>query len=1039
MTWLARLSLANRALVALASVLILGFGVFATTSLRQELVPSMEIPVAAVVAPYPGATPQVVEDQVTEPLETAATGVRGVVGTSATSSGGMSVITVELEFGTDLGGAQQDLAQAVNRVANGLPDEVQPTVITGSVDDLPVLQLSAAAEADEQDTAAVLRDDVVPLLEGVSGVREVSLTGVADHVVTVDLDPAALAAHGIALPSVLQALQGAGAGVPAGALTQNGETLSVSVGAPVDTVEDLREVRLPAQEGGAVRLGDVAEVTSAPAEATGYSRTDGLPSIGIGVTKTPEGNTVEISEEVRALLPEIERLLGESGQVSVVFDQAPFIEQSIHDLTVEGMLGLVFAIVIILLFLLSLRSTLVTAVSIPLSVLMALISLYVTDYSLNILTLGALTAAVGRVVDDSIVVIENIKRHLGYGEPKRQAIITAVREVAGAITSSTITTVAVFLPIALVGGQVGELFRPFAVTVSVALTASLLVSLTIVPVLAYWFLKDRREAGEGEPDAAAIREKEERAPLQRTYLPVLRGALAHPVITLVVAVGVLGGTFALIPRLQTNFLGDSGQNTLSISQELPPGASLETADAAARQVEDVLADTDAVEEYQASIGTQGGMAASFGMGGSSGTTTFSVTTDEEADQTAVQAELRERLAELSDAGEITVDSGGMGFGGASGLEVIVSGDDEADLADTATRVTELVADTPGATDVSNNLAVEAPSIEVTVDREAAAAIGMDEAAVGQLVAGAMRGTPAGSLTLDGTRQDIVVRSGAAPADIEALREFPLGGGPAGAITLGDIATVEEVSAATSITRQDGQRSATVSASLAAEDLGSVNSELRTRIDGLDVPPGIEVTIGGVSADQDEAFADLGLALLLAVAIVYVVMVATFRSLLQPLLLLVSVPFAATGALGLLVLTGTPLGVPALIGMLMLIGIVVTNAIVLIDLVNQVRRSGRSIVESIIEGSRQRLRPILMTALATICALVPMSLGITGGGVFISQPLAIVVIGGLFSSTLLTLVLVPVLYSLTERARAAIAGRSRGRRHAEDEVGSPATD
>ncbi|AOS64326.1 efflux RND transporter permease subunit [Actinoalloteichus hymeniacidonis] len=1025
MTWLARLSLANRALVALVSVLILGFGAFATTSLRQELIPSMEIPVAAVVAPYPGAAAQVVEDQVTEPLETAATGVRGVEGTSATSSGGMSVITVELEFGTNLSTAEQDLQQAVNRVSAALPEEVSPTVMTGSVDDLPVLQLSAASEEDEAETARLLRDEVVPMIEEVGGVREVSLTGIAENAVTIDLDQAALAGANIQLPAVLQALQAAGASVPAGTIDENDNTLSVSVGGPADSVEDLREIRI-SSDSGSVRLADVAEVTSEPEEPTGYSRTDGVPSIGIGVTKTPVGNTVEISEEVRELLPEIERLLGDAGQVTIVFDQAPFIEQSIHDLTVEGALGLVFAIVIILLFLLSIRSTLVTAVSIPLSVLIALISLYAADYSLNILTLGALTAAVGRVVDDSIVVIENIKRHLGYGERKRQAIITAVREVAGAITASTITTVAVFLPIALVGGQVGELFRPFAVTVAVALVASLLVSLTIVPVLAYWFLKDRKENGEGAPDEAAIREKEERGPLQRTYLPVLRGSLAHPVITIVIAVALLGGTLALVPQLQTNFLGDSGQNTLSVSQELPPGSSLETADEAAREVEEVLADVDAVESYQSSIGAQGGIAASFGMGGS-GATTFSVTTDEDADQSAVQTELRDRLAELTDAGEITVSAGGMGFGGTSGLEVIVSGDDQEDLADTATQVTDLLNDTPGTTDVSNNLSVEEPSVAVTVDREAAAAIGLDEQTVGQLVSGALRGTPAGTLTIDGTRQDIVVRSGEAPADLEALRTFPLGAGPQGPITLADIATVEEVSEATTITRQDGQRSATVSAGLDAEDLGSVNSELQSRIDALDVPPGIDITIGGVSADQDEAFADLGVALLLAIAIVYVVMVATFRSLLQPLLLLVSIPFAATGALGLLVITGTPLGVPSLIGMLMLIGIVVTNAIVLIDLVNQVRRTGKSIRESIIEGSRQRLRPILMTALATICALVPMSLGITGGGVFISQPLAIVVIGGLFSSTLLTLVLVPVLYSLTERARAALSRRS-----AEDE-------
>ena len=761
--------------------------------------------------------------------------------------------------------------------------------------------------------------------------------------------------------------------------------------------------------------------------ATGFSRADGEPSIGIAITKTSDGNSVSVSHAVRGLVPQIESLLGSDGAVTVVFDQAPYIEQSIDDLTTEGLLGLTFAVLVILLFLLSLRSTLVTAVSIPLSLLVALSCLYVSGYSLNILTLGALTIAIGRVVDDSIVVIENIKRHLGYGEPIRDAVVGAVREVAGAITASTITTVAVFLPIGLVGGQVGELFRPFAITVAAALLASLVVSLTIVPVLASWFFTAR--AGAVPVDGEQVRAEEQRRPLQRGYLPVLRTALARPVLTCVVAAFVLVGTFALVPQLKTNFLSDSGQNTFQVSQELPAGAGLAATDAAARRVEQVLADTAGLRSYQTQVGAQdeSSPAALGGEGITSNTASYFVTTDVDADQIALQDGLRARLNELPNIGIITVRSGGGP--GAGELEVVVQAENDQVLARAASDVEQAVRAVPGAVDVTNNLAARQPTVDVAVDRRAAAAVGLSDQQIGQAVATALRGAPVGSVTLDGVAQSVVLRTGSGPADIEALRALTLRVTPLGPIQLGDVADVQEVQQAASITRIDGTRSASITATPNADDLGAVTADLQQRLDALELPPGATAEIGGVSAEQDEAFAQLGLALMLAVAIVYLVMVATFRSLIQPLLLLVSIPFAATGALGLLLITGTPLGVPALIGMLMLIGIVVTNAIVLIDLVNQYRSTGASVRDAVIDGARRRLRPILMTAVATICALFPMSLGLSGGGLFVSQPLAVVVIGGLISSTLLTLVLVPVLYSLVERARERV-GRRRSSRPAD---------
>ncbi|MFC7405557.1 efflux RND transporter permease subunit [Georgenia alba] len=1032
MTRLARFSLGNRALVALSTIVAVLAGLWSTSALERELIPSLELPVVGAVTTYPGASPDVVEQQVTEHVEEAASSVSGLESVTSTSSAGTSTVMLELEYGTSSGTAHQDLQSAIGRISSLLPDDADTQVISGSVDDLPVVQLAVTAgpDADPATTEERLREVAVPEIERVDGVRGVDLTGTTTQAVTIDVDPAEMAATGLEPDAISGALQANGLVVPAGTLTEDDRTLSVEVGERLTDVEDVAALPLPT-EGGPVRLDEVATVSQEPVAATSFSRTDGADSFGLAVTKTPDGNTVEVSHAVQDLVPEIEAALGEGASVTVVFDQAPFIEQSVEDLTTEGGLGLIFAVVVILLFLRRWRPTGVTALSIPLSVLVALIGLQVVGFTLNMLTLAALTVSVGRVVDDSIVVIENISRHLSYGKARRRAILDALGEVAGAITSSTIATAAVFVPIGLVGGMVGELFRPFAFTVALALMASLLVALTIVPVLAWWFLKAPDAEAEAAPSPTAAAERETSGLLQRGYVATLRGVLARPVLTVLAAVVILAGTLGLATRLETQFLGDTGQNTLTVTQAMPAGTSLEATDEAARQVEEVIDGLDGVETYQVTGGAADTATAAFGTGGED--TTFAVTLALDTDAAAAEDELRDRLEDLGpDAGEVTVAAGMAGM--SSGLEVVVSGADGEEVAEAARRVQDAVTDLDGATDVTSNLAAELPTIQVHVDREAAAAVGLTEAQIGQTVSAALRGSTLGTIATPDGDNDVVMRVGEQPATVAELRDLPLTG-PAGPVPLDDVADVEEVDLPTSISRLDGLRSATISAAATAEDLGSLTASLRTTLDDLDLPDGVTAEIAGVSADQEEAFANLGLALAFSILIVYVVMVATFKSLVQPLILLVSVPFAATGAIGLLLATDTPLGVAALIGALMLVGVVVTNAIVLIDLVNQYRRQGVGLREAIVEGSRHRLRPILMTAAATIGALVPMSLGLTGGSAFISQPLALVVIGGLLSSTVLTLLLVPALYVLVERRserRRSRRERRRGAHRAEPE-------
>jgi HAE1 family hydrophobic/amphiphilic exporter-1 len=1006
MSWLSRFSLAQRALIGLMSIVALVFGAIAIPQLKQQLLPTIELPMVSVLAPYQGAPPDVVEKQVVEPIEDNLEAVDGISGVTSTASEGTAVIMASFDYGNDTQQLVADVQQAVNRARIQLPDDVDPQVIAGSTDDIPTVVLSVTSDKDQQALADQLDKTVVPALKDIDGVAQVTVDGVRDLQVAVTPDDAKLARAGLTTQALAQALQAGGATVPAGSFDEGGANRTVQVGGGFTSLKQIQDLRVTG-EGvkKPVRLGDVATVTEEEAAATSLTRTNGKPSLAVAVTMDRDGSAVAISDAVEDKLPGLREDLGSGATLTVVADQGPAVSKSIEGLTTEGALGLVFAVVIILVFLASIRSTLVTAVSIPLSVVLALIVLWTRDLSLNMLTLGALTIAIGRVVDDSIVVLENIKRHLGYGEERQEAILKAVREVAGAVTSSTLTTVAVFLPIGLVGGMVGELFGSFSLTVTAALLASLLVSLTVVPVLSYWFLRAPKGTPEDAEQARRLaEEKEARSRLQRAYVPVLRFATRRRLTSVAIAVVVLIGTFGMAPLLKTNFFDQGEQKVLNVKQELEPGTSLAGTDAQAKKIEKLIAGTDGVKDYQVTVGSSGFMAA-FGGGTDTNQASYQVMLEDDASYEDVQDHIEQGLAKLQGVGTTTV-SAGDGFG-SQDLSVVVKASDAKVLRQAAEDVRKAVAGLDDVTDVTSDLAQSVPRISVRANARAAEA-GFTDQALGAAVAQAVRGTPAAQAVLGDTERDVVIKA-AKPADTLAeLKALPLG-----PVKLGDIATVKLVDGPVSMTRIDGQRAATITAKPTGDNTGAVSADLQSKINALDLPAGATAEIGGVSADQEDAFTNLFLAMLAAVAIVFLLLVGTFRSLAQPLILLVSIPFAATGAIGLLVATGTPMGVPAMIGMLMLIGIVVTNAIVLIDLINQYRRQGYGVVEAVVEGGRHRLRPILMTALATIFALLPMALGITGEGGFIAQPLAVVVIGGLVTSTLLTLLLVPTLYAMLE--------------------------
>lgn len=1127
MHFLSVFSLRNRALIALVTIVVGIFGGVALSTLKQELIPSLSLPQLFIISSYPGASPEVVNDDVSTPIENAIQGVAGLDGTSAVSNANSSTVTASFTYGTDITTAEQKVQLAINRIAGQLPESVEPQVLTFSLSDLPVIQIAVTSDLEPSELAAILENSTLPELRDIEGVSDANLLGASTQRIEIAPDAEKLEKRGLTTQAIRDALDANGTLLPAGEITENDNTLTVQAGSKIETLESIEKLPVlgatktvdtpaaPAVPGipaapaapqtvpddEVYSIGDFAEVRIVDDPTTGISRVDGEPSVTISVTKSPAGNTVEVSRLVNEALAELEDAVGGNTKFTLVFDQAPFIEESIESLATEGLLGLAFAVLVILVFLFSIRSTLVTAISIPASVLITFIGMLVAGYTLNIITLGALTIAIGRVVDDSIVVIENIKRHLSLGESKLAAIQTAVKEVAGAVTASTVTTVAVFLPLALVGDVTGELFRPFALTVTIALAASLFVSLTIVPVLAYWFLGEVSRSEEQElvlqdkarrswvrvlvpaligglvvagalvgganaaiaadvatddilvpaiagaavvlvlvvaarllahratrrrastPPKARIRpeDEEKQTLLQRAYLPILawtikpgrRFALVRPVATLLVAVFILFGTFALVPLMKTNFLSDSGQNTLTVTQDLPLGSSLEARDEAASKVEDVVRDVEGVEIVQLSIGSGGSsLRAAFSGGG--GANTFSLTTDPDADQVELQAAVRAAVDELDGVGDITVAASGGGFA-SSDIEINIKAPNDTALRAAADEVLDATADLPVVAEASSNLSVTQPFIAVRVNRAEAAERGLTEIAVGGQVAEAMNPTAVGSVVVDEETLSIYIDNEKAPQTAREIERFIIQT-PSGEVRLEKLASVEEVDGPSSITAIKGVRSATVTITPNSDDVGTASAQVATALETVDLDGGATAELGGVTTQQSDSFGQLGIALLVAILIVYVVMVATFKSLRQPLLLLVSVPFAATGAIALQVISGIPLGVASIIGALMLIGIVVTNAIVLVDLINQYRERGLKVGEAIIAGASRRLRPILMTALATIFALLPLAVGITGNGGFISQPLAIIVIGGLVSSTLLTLIVLPVLYFVVEGAR-----------------------
>lgn len=994
MSWLTKIALKKRWVTFLVVGLLTIASIWATVTLKREMIPDIELPMTTVLCIYPQASAEEIMNQVTVPIEGTISDIEGLKHIISTSSEGMSMTIAEFEFGTDMERVNEIISQnlselefpeEVRQLPSKMPEiETNPTIYPININTMPVVTLSLVGDLPPDKLREIAVTDIMPRLGTIEGVFNVGVEGGDKDAVTIDLNPGKMNEFGISTAQV------------AGILAAN-------------QFNSLSEVENAPLGADAVVLSDIAGIEFGP--RTVISRTDGNPSVSILVMKGADANTVEVATAINDEVAKINETLGDDAELITVMDQSQFINDSINELAREAITGAILAIIVVFLFLMVFRASLITAVSIPLSVLLGFLAMRAWGITINILTLSAMTIAVGRVIDDSIVMLEVIFRHLKEGDDFKEAAMKGAREIAAPVTSATIATIVIFIPLAFVGGIVGELFVPFALTVTFAMIASLLVALTVVPALSKLLTSSIK--------VPAIEEEKRKlkgdAWYQRGYNSALRWSLGHRTAIIGISAALFVGSLALLPVIGTSFIPPMGEKMLTVNIEMPPGSSLKDTQEIAMQVEEILNENDQVLRYSITAGAStslvGGLTTL--MGGDGNTAIIMAFLDDDADLEMEADELRRACQEIAGESTFTVSTGeAMMLEMTSGLDIFIRGEKHDDITDVTNQLLADFEDIEGITNIEVTFASIEPKLNIEPDMGKLMTSGLPMQQLQQLEKEfllMMQGGTVAQVNIEGESYDIFLEGVVSNLDsVETAKNLRVGWPKS--VVLGDIAAVELVNQPTSIQRIDQKMAANVTGIITARDVGAVNRAIQEKIDALTLPPGVEITPGGVTEEMGDTFHDMEIAIIIAIVLTLVVMIVTFRSVRNSFIIIVSLPMASIGAFLALLITGNTLSASGLMGILMLVGIVLTNAIVLISVVEQLRKEGKSVQDALIEGGHTRLRPILMTAVTTMIAMVPLAIGL-GEGIVMASELAIVVLGGLFSSTFLTLLVIPAIYSL----------------------------
>lgn len=1007
--------LGNKLAVWLLTIIITVSGIYSGTRMNMETIPNISIPYLMVMDVYPGATPEKVMEDVSIPIEKAVEGLEDVKFVYSNSYSNMSSIQVEYEYGIDMDEAKRALQSALDAVE--LPEGAQePTITAISMNMMPVAALSVSStKEDIVELTSTVEEIIVPKIEKIDGVASATITGQHIEEVNLTYNAAKMADFGLTEDKVKEMIQASNLAVSLGLYEFKEGEQAVAVDGKFMTEDELRNMLIPVTPSASnpspfVKLSDIAEVELV-GKVQSVSRTNGDDAIAIQIVKEQQANTVDVVNEVKDLIKEEKQNI-DGLVIDVSLDQGEPIEESVTTMIEKALFGGLIAVLIILLFLRDFKSTIISIVSIPVSIFMALLLLNWMDITLNIMTLGAITVAIGRVIDDSIVVVENIYRRLHLREERltgRALVREATIEMFKPILSSTLVTVAVFAPLIFVGGMVGELFAPFALTMTFALGASLIVAITIVPALSHFLFKKKLYSEKTESSHKEV------GKLANWYKGVLNKSLNHKIITSLIAVVLLAGSLALTPIIGFSFMGSEEDKVMYLTYT--PGAGElkdETLDNV-EKVEEEMLKRDDIDIVQISVTEDADqMSAMMGLG-SGGALMYLIFDPEMENFPEVREEIEEYVFNIGQSGEWKSQN----FGGMSMPENELSytfySEDLTKLNKAVKMVEEEMNENEGLKDVSSS--AEEAYVEYTfkVEQDELLQYGLTAGQIVMMLNPTKAKDVLTTVEKDGESLDVIVQQeqSKAPESIDDILAAPVPTALGKTMPLSELVTVQKGQTMNTLARSKGEYYATVSGTVIDDDISKATSEVDKAIDKLDLPKGVEVGVAGVQADMTETFTQLGAAMLAAIAIVYFILVVTFREGVAPFAILFSLPFAVIGSFVGLLIADETISVSVMMGLLMLIGIVVTNAIVLVDRIIHMEREGLTMREAVLEAGATRLRPILMTAIATVGALIPLAIG-SGGGGLISKGLGITVIGGLISSTLLTLIVVPIVYEVLSK-------------------------
>jgi multidrug efflux pump subunit AcrB len=1007
--------LKNKLAVWLLTIIITVSGIYSGTRMNMETIPNISIPYLMVMDVYPGATPEKVMDEVSIPLEEAVENLENVKFVYSNSYSNMASLQIEYDYGIDMAEAKRELESALDAVT--LPEGAQEPIVTAiSMNMMPVVALSVSSETEDiVEITSTVEEVLLPKIEKIEGVASATITGQHIEEVQLTYNEAKMTEFGLTEDKVKQMIQASNLAVSLGLFEFEEGEQAVSVDGKFMTEDELKEMLIPVTPSATnptpfVKLSDIATIDLV-GKVQSVSRTNGKDAIAIQIVKGQQANTVTVVNEVKELMKEQEKKI-EGIVIDVSLDQGAPIEESVTTMVEKALFGGLIAVLIILLFLRDFKSTIISIVSIPVSIFMALLILNWMEITLNIMTLGAVTVAIGRVIDDSIVVVENIYRRIHLKDEKltgRALVREATIEMFKPILSSTLVTVAVFAPLIFVGGMVGELFTPFALTMTFALGASLIVAITVVPALSHFLFKKKLYGEKTESQHKEV------GKLANWYKGILGWTLNHKIITSIISIVLLAGSLALTPLIGFSFMGSEEEKVMYLTYTPKAGELKEDTLANVAAVEEEMLKREDIDIVQVSVTESGDPMAAMMGGGGGGALMYLIFDPEMEDFPEAREKIEEYAFNIGQTGEWKSQNFAPTSMSTNEVSYTFYSEDLSKLNDAVKMVEKVMNKNDGLEDVSSS--AEEAYVEYTfnVEQDELLQYGLT---TGQIVMMLNPNKTQDVLTTvekDGDSLEVIVQQEqkAQPKSIDEILATQVPTALGTTMPLSELVKVEKGTTLNTLARSKGEYYASVSGTIIGKDISKATAEVEKEIDKLDLPKGVTMGVAGVQADMTETFTQLGLAMLAAIAIVYFILVVTFGEGVAPFAILFSLPFAVIGSFVGLLIAGETISVSVMMGLLMLIGIVVTNAIVLVDRIIHMERDGMSMREAILEAGATRLRPILMTAIATIGALIPLAIG-SGGGGLISKGLGITVIGGLASSTLLTLIVVPIVYEVLSK-------------------------